>query len=157
MAGRRPHPAARQRGFTLIELMVTLTVLVIMLGIGVPSFKNFLATQRVKSTAFDMAAALLMARSEAVKRNTVITIAPVGGTDWTTGWTVKDSATTLMQQAATSGLRITANDDSLIYRGTGRVGATTSFEVASTTNADAKRCVKVDLTGLPTTTTGACS
>jgi type IV fimbrial biogenesis protein FimT len=156
MMRRRILTAADQRGFTLIELMVTLTVMVVMLGIGVPAFKNFMATQRVKSASFDVATALLMARSEAVKRNRAITIAPVGA-DWAAGWTVKDSATTLMQQEATSGMTITASGTPVTYQPTGRVAAAATFDLASTTNTSARRCVKVDLTGVPTTSNGACS
>lgn len=144
-----------QRGFTLIELMVTVTLTAVMLAIGVPSFRSFVATQRVKSTSFDVAAALLLARSEAVKRNRPVTVTPVGGA-WTSGWTVQDGATVLMQQEALLSMTVTG-PASLIYLANGRISAAGSVELASTTNATAVRCVKVDLTGIPATTTGACS
>jgi type IV fimbrial biogenesis protein FimT len=151
-----PLPLPSQRGFTLIELLVTLTVMIIMLGVGIPSFKNFTATQRVKTAAADIATALLIARSEAVKRNKTVTIAPVTAGDWTSGWTIQESATVVVQQEALKGLAITG-PASLSYQPNGRAGAAASFEVASTVTDSAKRCVKVDLTGLPGTTSGACS
>lgn len=152
---RPPRASVRQRGFTLIELLVTVTVMVVMLGIAVPSFKNFTAGQRVKTTAYDVATALLIARSEAVKRNKSVTIAPATAADWTSGWTVKESATMLAQQQAVTGLAITA-PATVTYQANGRIGAAASFEIASTVSTD-KRCVKVELTGVPSTSKGACS
>jgi type IV fimbrial biogenesis protein FimT len=110
----------------------------------------------VKTAAADIATALLIARSEAVKRNKAVTITPVTAGNWTSGWTIQESATVVAQQEALNGLAITG-PASLSYQPNGRVGAAASFEVASTVADSAKRCVKVDLTGLPGTTSGACS
>lgn len=140
----------RQRGFTLIELMVTATLIAVLLGVGVPSFRSFMDTQRVKSAAFDVAAALVLARSEAIKRNKVITMAPVSGA-WENGWTVKDGAATLHAQAAV-GVAVTG-PASLAYNPNGRVESSSSFEL---TGNSASRCVKVDLTGIPSTSAAAC-
>jgi type IV fimbrial biogenesis protein FimT len=150
------HRRSRQRGFTLIELLVTMTVMIVMLGIGIPAFKNFTATQRVKAVAVDVATALLLARSEAVKRNKTVTIAPLTAGDWTSGWTVKDTAMVLDQKNALNGLAITG-PATISYQGNGRVTAAASFDLASTVTGDARRCVKVDLSGVPSTTSGACS
>ena len=156
MRGTPSH--RRQRGFTLIELLVTMTVMVVMLGIAVPSFKSFTASQQVKSAAYDVATALLIARSEAVKRNRAITVAPTAGTDWTTGWAVKDSATVLDQKNSVTGLTI-AGPDNISYQSNGRItaAAAVTFEITSAAATATKRCVKVGLTGVPSTSTGACS
>ena len=55
-------------GFTLIELMVTIAVLAIIVGIAAPSISNQLANQRVKSTTATLANALKEARVESVIR-----------------------------------------------------------------------------------------
>ena len=156
MTPRQLCPSSRQRGFTLIELMVTLSVMIVMLGIAVPTFKNFTATQRVKAVAEDVATSLLLARSEAVKRNKPVTIAPVTAGDWTSGWTVKETAIVLDQKNAVNDLAITA-PATVSFQPNGGVAAAASIQVGSTVTADAKRCVKVDLTGIPSTTSGACS
>ena len=49
-------PVSVQRGFTLVELMVTVVVLGIFLSIAVPSFRSLLEAQRVKAMAYDMVA-----------------------------------------------------------------------------------------------------
>lgn len=69
-------PVSVQRGFTLVELMVTVVVLGIFLSIAVPSFRSLLEAQRVKAMAYDMVADLSLARSEALKRGSDLTLAP---------------------------------------------------------------------------------
>jgi type IV fimbrial biogenesis protein FimT len=149
----------RQRGFTLIELMVVLVIAGIMLGIGVPSMRDFVASQRVKNTAFDFAAALLLARSEAVKRNTSVTLGQNGG-GWQSGWSVKVGTTTLSTKDIASGVNITPKPDpataSIAYQGNGRVGSTVSFEFAAP-NTKAVRCVTIGVSGVPNTTQTSCS
>lgn len=51
-------------GFTLIELMVTIAVLAIIVGIAAPSISTQLANQRVKSTTATLANALKEAKTE---------------------------------------------------------------------------------------------
>ena len=64
------QPIARgARGFTLIELMITLAVAVILLVIAVPSFRTMTISNRLTTTANDVVAALNTARMEAIKRN----------------------------------------------------------------------------------------
>jgi type IV fimbrial biogenesis protein FimT len=83
------------RGFTLIELMVTVVVLAILLAIGVPSFREFYLNNRITSQINMLHSHLLLARSEAVKRNRpaqVCGIAPgsqlCADRDWSQGWVV---------------------------------------------------------------------
>ncbi len=147
-------PAAR--GFTLIEMLVTLTVLAILMGVGVPSFRSFIAGQRVKTVSYDLMTALMQARSEAVKRNTSVTIAPVVAGNWVSGWTLKDSAATpntLLSQQAVEGVTITKGPATVVYQASGRPTSSSNFEVAGTTGI---KCVKVDSSGIPSTQGVAC-
>jgi len=61
-------------GFTLIELMVTIAVLAIIVGIAAPSISTQLANQRVKSTTATLANALKEARVESVIRRQEIEV-----------------------------------------------------------------------------------
>jgi len=66
----RPSPTHRKdRGFTLIELMVTLAVAGILMVIAIPSFRNITLKNRLSTTANQFVDALNTARMEAVKRN----------------------------------------------------------------------------------------
>jgi len=55
-------------GFSMIELMVTLTVAAIIIGAAVPNLRNFLQNNRLTSAANDLLHSIQTARSEAIKR-----------------------------------------------------------------------------------------
>lgn len=77
-------------GFTLVELMVTLAVLAIIIGIAIPSMTTFVKNQAVRSTADELLMSIVYARSEAVKNNAVVSIVPKVDTvtGWSNGWCV---------------------------------------------------------------------
>ena len=61
-------------GFTLMELMVTLAVAGIILGLAVPNFREFMRNGRLTSVANDLIVALHAARSEAAKRQVPVAV-----------------------------------------------------------------------------------
>ncbi len=65
---------AKQTGFTLIELMFTIIVLAVLLGIGVPNFRDFIRNSRMSSAANDLVTDFNLARSESVKRRVPVTL-----------------------------------------------------------------------------------
>lgn len=82
-------------GFTLIELMITLFIVGILLSVGVPSLKTFMQSNQLVASTNELISALHVARSEAIKLNTRVSIcdssdgATCGGTgDWSNGWIV---------------------------------------------------------------------
>lgn len=66
----------RSRGFTLVELMVTLFVLAILVMIAAPNFRDLLRRNEVSSAANALRADIAYARSEAVTRGTIVSICP---------------------------------------------------------------------------------
>jgi type IV fimbrial biogenesis protein FimT len=66
-------PTCRQRGFTLIELMVTVAVLAIVLTVAIPSFANLVNGNRLNAQANLLLAAIEYAKTEAVKTNATVT------------------------------------------------------------------------------------
>ena len=70
------HPFVNRqaKGFTLIELMVTLAVLAILATVGIPSFQRLAAENRVSAQANATQAALQFARSEALKRRCEVVV-----------------------------------------------------------------------------------
>ncbi|MFC5526423.1 Tfp pilus assembly protein FimT/FimU [Rhodanobacter ginsengisoli] len=61
--------ARRIRGFTLVELMITVTIAVVLIMIAVPSFKTIILSSKLTTTANDVVGAINLARAEAVKHN----------------------------------------------------------------------------------------
>ncbi|EAZ99350.1 GspH/FimT family pseudopilin [Marinobacter sp. ELB17] len=80
-------------GFTLIELLVTIALLGILVALASPSFISLLSSNRTTSYLQEATGAIRYARSEAIKRNRVVTIcasanqASCGG-NWQQGWIV---------------------------------------------------------------------
>lgn len=65
-----------QSGFTLLELLITLAVASILLGIGIPSFSGAVKNSQVSSDYSQITQSLFIARSESVKTNRNVTVCP---------------------------------------------------------------------------------
>lgn len=76
-------------GFTLFELLVAAAIMLIIAGIGVPSFNSLIRDNRVREESNAMLGAIRMARSEAVKRGVFIWVNPVVDNGWQSGWEVR--------------------------------------------------------------------
>lgn len=63
-----------QRGFTLWELMTTMLIAGIILGIGIPNFKEFQRNNSMAAAANELITGLMTARAEAVKRQVPVTL-----------------------------------------------------------------------------------
>ncbi|MFZ2387080.1 MAG: GspH/FimT family pseudopilin [Polaromonas sp.] len=147
----------RESGFTLIELLFTIAIAAIFAALAAPSFRDFIAGQRVKSASYDISYALTGARSEAIKRNLDVVLAPVSG-NWQNGWTVTAGTTAVAQHEPFLDLTITGPATNLTYNSSGRLAAAVvPFAISSSVSASvASRCIRVDLSGLPSGKTGAC-
>lgn len=64
----KPH------GFTLIELMITISIAAILLAIAVPSFQGLISSTRLTGATNDLVAALNQARSEAIRTNARVSV-----------------------------------------------------------------------------------
>lgn len=83
MTGRFP-----QRGFTLMELVITMVVFGILLAIAVPSFVSLMDSLRVKRAGDAINAFFVNAKSEAIKRNANVSVvfqSASGGASWCAG------------------------------------------------------------------------
>lgn len=81
-----PRPAAR--GFTLIELIVVMAIIVVLAMVAIPNFVTFQRNSQLTSAANSLLASINTARGEAMKRNQTAFVVPNTGTNWTTGWKV---------------------------------------------------------------------
>lgn len=74
-------------GFTLIELMVTIAIAAILLGVAIPSFTSVIISNRLTASTNEFVTSLNLARSEAIKRGQHVVVRKTG-TDWEDGWQV---------------------------------------------------------------------
>ncbi len=72
-------------GFTLIELLVTLAVLAVLIGLGVPSFREMIDENRMATQGNDLVYTLRQARALAVERAAPVSVTAIEG-NWNKGW-----------------------------------------------------------------------
>jgi prepilin-type N-terminal cleavage/methylation domain-containing protein len=166
VAARRrfPAPFAHVAGFTVIEMLVVVSIVGILATTAAPSFAPMIASKRAETTATDIYVALVQSRSEATKRNASATLAHKAA-GWGTGWqlTVIDptdstKTLTLDDHSVKNGVTVTGPDN-VVYQSSGRVqGATNpSFAVTGTSGSSTeRRWVCIDLSGRPLMKTSAC-
>lgn len=84
MHGLTRYRADRCKGFTLIEMMVVVVIVAIIVGIGLPGLKAFIAGNRLVTQTNDVLSALQIARSEATRLNAPVTFCRVASSTATT-------------------------------------------------------------------------
>jgi type IV fimbrial biogenesis protein FimT len=127
----------RNQGFTLFELILTLTLAAILVSIAVPSFSATLARQRQHVEINALFHAIHLARKESIMRRKVVSICPSldgencdAARDWSTGWIVFENSdrdspprvdsgeSVLLRHAVADGVQIQANRSGFTLRAT---------------------------------------
>ena len=139
------------RGFTLPELLVAVSVAAILATFAVPSFNGIIANQRAKTLASALYATLAKTRSEALTLNGNVTLQPKAG-GWGNGWQILDPNNNVLDDyTAATGITI-AGPAAVTYRPSGRLpaGAAPVFQISTVSGATVNyQCVSVDLSGRP--------
>ena len=123
-----------ENGFTLYELLITLLIVGVVLSLGIPNLTQFTANSRITGTANDLHAAFLMARGEAARAKTNITICASDDTvlprdcggNWDDGFivfvdddadTVRDGGEALLREhpSAAEGVSYAVADDATYF------------------------------------------
>lgn len=159
------------RGFTLIELMVTISIAAILLAIGVPSFQAIIENNRLATQSNELITAVSLARSEAIKRGVDISITP-NTLDYVNGWCVHtgvacNAGTELRQFPALRGMVIavdTGNGTVVTFNGRGQKeapGGVVTFSLqptgCATGTTGRARMIEIVGTGRASVSTGNCA
>lgn len=158
---------SRRRGFTAIELMVTVAVVAIFAALAAPSFRQLIATQRIKSVASALNESLWVARSEALKRNDNVSFvfansgANTAVSDWKITQSSDGSGTALLQQMGSPAVVSTTSPSGnllFVFNSSGRLtsGGSSSIQL-SVPSANVNRWVCVSPGGRATTQSTSCS
>jgi type IV fimbrial biogenesis protein FimT len=153
------------RAYTLIELMVTISILAILIAIAVPSFSSTIRDSRIASLSSELQGALQLARSEAVKRRVNVVIcrrnaagtACENGTDWGGGWLVEQAGGDVIKVwDSVQGMAVTGPNAGTTFRSNG-MAATTNFAVTqSSCTGEQRRTLAVSATGTTTLSKVSC-
>lgn len=135
----------------MLELLIVLAIMVVLAFMAAPAFTSLVAGQRARATSTELYAALVLARSEAIKRDAEVTLLPVGGA-WQAGWTIPNPTDTghpVLSHGSVPGASING-PGAVVYLPNGRVASDTapSFDIG-VNGAPSHRCVQVDLSGRP--------
>lgn len=157
MVSRRRLQTRVHDGFTVIECMAVVAVIIILVTVAAPGLSGMIVSQQLKNASFDLASSLSIARSEALTRNVEVTISPKEE-DWARGWTVTNEGGILLHDQPAYGRISVAGPTRVIFSGDGRPAAgLVPFAIASdSADVSLHRCIRLRLNGRPFVTRGAC-
>jgi type IV fimbrial biogenesis protein FimT len=160
--------ARQARGFTLLELIVTVLVAAIVLTVGLPSMAKSVAKSRQSAEINALFHAFHLARKESIRRRGLVSICPsrdagrcTPGVDWSSGWLVfanldrdeppeRDTGEPLiLAHEAGDNLRITANRRGFTSRGIRRRATNGTIVICDAAGRIPGKALVVSYTGRP--------
>lgn len=164
----------RIMGFTLIELMIAISVMVILIFSGVPSFIQFLRDSSTAAHTNSMVSAINLARTEAVRRGAEVRLtaqSDVNGVlSWNNGWVVwvdsdedyiaSESEVIRYFSDVTSGANFSSASNEIIFNSQGELDGVNSYVITFTPDGchnNERRVITISNTGRPATSKVDCS
>ncbi|MDH3513266.1 MAG: GspH/FimT family pseudopilin [Gammaproteobacteria bacterium] len=156
------RPFVCNKGFTLVELIVAMTIAAILMAIAAPAMQKFVSSNRLTSQVNDLMGDINLARSEAIKRavRTGVCVTAVDGTtcaaggNWANGWMVYFDNSGAKQpikfhERLTGNNTLTSPGDEIIYFENGLISSGAGRFTLTDTNITGQRFVCVGATGRP--------
>ncbi len=151
----------QMHGFTIVELLVTMSIVAILTMIAVPSLNTFIQNQRLATATNSLVLSLNYARSEAIKRSVPngITVCAssdqqtCNGASWSQGWVVEDvtNGSGPLQAATSIGTSDTimeaAGQLAVVFLSSGATTAAASFRICDSRGGPFAHSIDVSSTG----------
>ncbi|WP_188150140.1 GspH/FimT family pseudopilin [Teredinibacter waterburyi] len=164
-----PHNIRRNTGFSVIELMIVLSIASILLMVAIPSFVETTARSAIRTSVNELATELSMARNAAVTRSSSVSLCPsdvsitpqaCDNGDWNEGWLTfydddgdgtLDAGEILIRIHDALGSRVDITlDNTVTFNSRGMKANVSEFKICRAGNTDAAyaRSVVVNVGGL---------
>ena len=124
-----------ERGFSLMEVMIVVVILAVIAAIAMPNFLNTVQNARIGTTADSVRDAVMVGRTEAIRRGAPVTLSGTGSPAWSTGWQLLDAGGNLLREGQfASGVSVTvvnapAGANNIVFRPNGTINNTPTSEM----------------------------
>lgn len=161
----------RVRAFTLYELLMSLLLMALLVGLGLPAFSGLIARNRLHVETNALFHAIHLARKESIMRRRVVSICPSvdgdgcdPGRDWSAGWIMfentdrdepprRDPGEPLLQvHTINENVRVVANRKGFTLRATEKRATNGTFVVCDAADRSTPRALVISYTGRPRVT-----
>jgi len=162
-------PLVGNRGFTLVELIIVLTIIGIMVALAAPGMQSFSSSNRLTTQINDVLADISLARSEAIKRNVAagLCVTAANGTscvpsgNWANGWLVyycssastpcpsASKVTIKLREPLTGSNTLTTPGDEIAFSKSGLLSSGSGQLTLTDPKTGSKRIVCIGSTGRP--------
>lgn len=162
------NPRGPVRGYSLFELVMTVALAALVVGLGLPSFSSLAADKRLRVETDALFHAIHLARKASVVRRRVVSLCPSrslsrcdGGSDWSSGWIMYENIgrtsvdrrdpdeTLLAMHRVGDTVEIRANRSAFAFRSTHLRATNGTFTVCDRGGRARSRAVVVSYTGRP--------
>ena len=154
---RRNSARTVSRGFTLVELMITVAVFAIVAAIAAPAMQAMVAASRLNGATSELVTALQLAEAEAIRRNARVMVCASadgatcsGSGDWSR-WIVTDGgATPIRDQSANAEMRLSGPGAGITFLPSGLIRAQQGLTVCAPTTkvTDNQRVITILISGV---------
>ena len=125
----------KSKGFTIWQVMIPMIIVGVMSSIMLPSFSEMVKEQRLRQASSEFRSSIVLARSEAVKRNSYLSLVP--NQTWDQGWCVNpnsDDTTctdfSIFKYGITDNMSVSSTSSSVIFNDWGRTSSCPQFTMS---------------------------